>query len=162
MATSTRPPGVSARARVRRTHAERSQSTQQDLIDAAIRVIAERGLANASTFEIAKAAGVTPGALQHHFASKNELILRAALELVRSDDRDGADALPAATLSPRDADEVDGARRGGGNDGARAEGAARQDQFEVAAPKAVKAHGDDWDDDRDDDDDNDDDDDDDD
>lgn len=90
MATSTRPPGVSARARVRRTHAERSQSTQQDLIDAAIRVIAERGLANASTFEIAKAAGVTPGALQHHFASKNELILRAALELVRSDDRDGA------------------------------------------------------------------------
>jgi len=78
---------------------------------------------------------------------------------LKADDRDGADTLPAATLSPRDADEVDGARRGGGNDGARADGAARQDQFEVAAPKAVKAHGDDWDDDRDDDDDNDDDDD---
>lgn len=89
MTTSLRSPTSAAGARVRRTHAERSQATQQDLIDATIRVIAERGLANASTFEIAKAAGVTPGALQHHFASKNELILRAALELVRSDDRHG-------------------------------------------------------------------------
>ncbi len=88
MAASLRPPGIAARTR--RTHAERSQATQQDLIDAAIRVIAERGLASASAFEIAKAAGVTPGALQHHFANKNELILRAALELVRSDDRHGA------------------------------------------------------------------------
>jgi AcrR family transcriptional regulator len=89
MTTSLRSPIRAAGARVRRTHAERSQATQQDLIDATIRIIAERGLANASTFEIAKAAGVTPGALQHHFASKNELILRAALELVRSDDRHG-------------------------------------------------------------------------
>lgn len=88
MATALHSPGIAARSR--RSHAERSQATQQDLIDAAIRVIAERGLAGASAFEIAKAAGVTPGALQHHFPSKNELILRAALELVRSDDRDGA------------------------------------------------------------------------
>jgi AcrR family transcriptional regulator len=103
MATSIRSQGVVTRARVRRSHAERSQSTQQDLIDAAIRVIAERGLANASTFEIAKAAGVTPGAVQHHFASKNELILRAALELVRSDDRDGAVTLwPSPDLPLRE------------------------------------------------------------
>lgn len=90
MTSSLRSATVPARAHVRRSHAERSLATQQDLIDATIRVIAERGLANASTFEIAKAAGVTPGALQHHFANKNELILRAALELVRSDDRHGA------------------------------------------------------------------------
>ena len=89
MPSSRRSPDVPAPARVRRSQAERSQATQQDLIDATIRVIAQRGLANASAFEIAKAAGVTPGALQHHFANKNELILRAALELVRSDDRDG-------------------------------------------------------------------------
>ena len=101
--TSLRPPGVPAHTRVRRSHAERSQATQQDLIDATIRVIAERGLANASTFEIAKAAGVTPGALQHHFANKNELILRAALELVRSDDRDGAVSVwPSVNLPLRD------------------------------------------------------------
>jgi|GEM_PF-207703 AcrR family transcriptional regulator len=102
--TAARPSlAIAARKRVRRSHAERSQATQQDLIDATIRVIAERGLANASTFEIAKAAGVTPGALQHHFASKNDLILRAALELVRSDDRHGtATVWPSPDLPLRE------------------------------------------------------------
>lgn len=103
MTTSPRSPAVPTLARGRRSHAERSQGTQQDLIDATIRVIAERGLANASTFEIAKAAGVTPGALQHHFANKNELILRAALELVRSDDRHGtATVWPSPELALRE------------------------------------------------------------
>ncbi len=74
---------------VRRSHAERSQATQQDLIAATIAVIAERGLENASTIEIARAAGVTPGALQHHFANKKALILRATTELVHSDDLGG-------------------------------------------------------------------------
>lgn len=74
---------------VRRSHAERSQTTQQDLIAATIEVIAERGLENASTIEIAKAAGVTPGAVQHHFENKKALILRATTELVHSDDLGG-------------------------------------------------------------------------
>lgn len=79
----------SAHNPARRSHAERSQSTQQDLIAATIAVIAERGLENASTVEIAKAAGVTPGALQHHFANKKALILRATTDLVHSDDLGG-------------------------------------------------------------------------
>jgi len=74
---------------LRRSHAERSQSTQQDLIAATIEVIAERGLEHASTVEIAKVAGVTAGALQHHFANKKALILRAATDLVHSDDLGG-------------------------------------------------------------------------
>jgi len=89
MTTVARATTARARPAARRTHAERSQATRQDLIAATIRVIEERGLENASTFEISKAAGVTPGALQHHFASKKALILRAATELVHSDDGNG-------------------------------------------------------------------------
>lgn len=89
MTTATRTPVVRARPAARRTHAERSHATRQGLISATIKVIAERGLENASTFEIAKAAGVTQGALQHHFANKKALILRAATELVHADDHNG-------------------------------------------------------------------------
>jgi len=94
---------------VRRSHAERSQTTQQDLIAATIEVIAERGLEHASTFEIAKVAGVTPGALQHHFANKKALILRAATELVHSDDLGGNLAVwpdPALPLRQRAQDAI--------------------------------------------------------
>jgi AcrR family transcriptional regulator len=74
----------------RRSHAERSLVTQLELIAATIRVIEERGLDGASAFEIAKAAGVTPGAIQHHFESKKALVLSAATELVHADDRHGS------------------------------------------------------------------------
>jgi AcrR family transcriptional regulator len=89
MVRAPAPSASPAPRHVRRSHAERSHATQQDLITATIQVIAERGLENASTFEIAKLAGVTPGALQHHFANKKALILRAATELVHSDDLGG-------------------------------------------------------------------------
>ena len=89
MATRPRRSVALARPVQRRSHAERSHATQQDLIAATIRLIAERGLDNASTFEIAKAAGVTQGALQHHFANKKALILRATTQLVHSDDHNG-------------------------------------------------------------------------
>lgn len=94
---------------VRRSHAERSQTTQQDLIAATIEVIAERGLEHASTSEIAKVAGVTPGAVQHHFANKKALILRATTELVHSDDLGGNLAVwpdPALPLRQRAQDAI--------------------------------------------------------
>jgi len=53
---------------------------------------------------------------------------------------------PAAISSPRDADDGDDTRGDKGS-GARLDRDAREDGFRVAAPKAVKAHGDDWDDD---------------
>ena len=81
--------------------------TQQELIAATIRVVAEQGLENASTFEIAKAAGVTPGALQHHFGTKKALILRAATELVHSDDHNGnIDVWPDPDLPLRERAEA--------------------------------------------------------
>lgn len=51
-------------------NAQRSDATRAQLIAATIHVVRAQSFAGASMFEIAKAAGVTPGALQHHFGSK--------------------------------------------------------------------------------------------
>jgi AcrR family transcriptional regulator len=46
-------------------------------LDAAIAALAEEGYANTTTRGIAARAGVTPGALQHHFSTKTELLAEA-------------------------------------------------------------------------------------
>jgi AcrR family transcriptional regulator len=61
----------------RRTQAERREATSTALLDASIECLVEEGYANATTRRIAERAGVTPGALQHHFASKAELLAQA-------------------------------------------------------------------------------------
>jgi len=54
----------------RRTQAERSEATQAALISTARRLFAERGYSGVGTEEIVRAAGVTRGALYHHFDGK--------------------------------------------------------------------------------------------
>jgi len=49
--------------------------TREAILDAALRVIRERGLARATTKEIAKAAGFSEAALYKHFADKSEIFL---------------------------------------------------------------------------------------
>lgn len=61
----------------RRTQAERRAATRMALLDAAMDCLVEEGYANTTTRRIAERAGVTPGALQHHFASKAELLSQA-------------------------------------------------------------------------------------
>lgn len=64
-----------------RTQDERSAETRAKLIDATIESICERGFQNATTAEIAQRAGVSRGALQHHFRNKSDLML-AVLEFI--------------------------------------------------------------------------------
>lgn len=75
---------------IRRTQAERRETTRKELVRATIQVIEERGLEGASIYEIARAAGMTPGAIQHHYASKWALIAEAAAHLVQMDDQYGS------------------------------------------------------------------------
>ncbi|GAO80021.1 TetR/AcrR family transcriptional regulator [Sphingopyxis sp. C-1] len=55
------------------------QSTREKLIDAAFRAVARNGLADTNVKSIAAEAGVNPGLLHYHFASKDALI-EAAIE----------------------------------------------------------------------------------
>ena len=76
--------GSRPRAARRRTQAERSSSTRAALIATARRLFAERGYADVGTEEIVRAAGVTRGALYHHFEGKSGLF-RAVFEQLESE-----------------------------------------------------------------------------
>lgn len=80
----------------RRTQAERSEATQRELISAARRLFAERGYQATSTAELVREAGVTRGALYHHYAGKDALF-RAVFERIEQEIHQRVlDALAAA------------------------------------------------------------------
>ena len=60
-----------------RTHAERSAETRGKIVDAVVDCIAEFGLKKTTTNAIAERAGVTWGALQHHFGDLNGCLIAA-------------------------------------------------------------------------------------
>ena len=67
----------------RKTQEERSTATRDALIRAAIDLIAERGYAATTTNLVADRAGLSRGALQHHFKSRDEMIA-AVMDRLRS------------------------------------------------------------------------------
>jgi AcrR family transcriptional regulator len=69
---------------MRRTQEERRAATRAGLIAAARRLFGERGYAAVSIEEIADAAGVTRGALYHHFEDKRALFRDAFEDVERS------------------------------------------------------------------------------
>jgi AcrR family transcriptional regulator len=86
---------------IKRTQAERTEATRGALVAAARLLFAKRGYAGVGTEEIARAAGVTRGALYHHFGGKRELF-EAVYERIEVElaERIAAGALQANAASP--------------------------------------------------------------
>lgn len=73
--------GVSPAPTKRRSQAERTAETTGAILDATIHLLAERGWAATSTTEVARLAGVSRGALLHHYPNRAELVGAAIEEL---------------------------------------------------------------------------------
>lgn len=80
---------MSGRAAAVGTKAAQAAATREHLIDTAIDVLHARSYHGATVFEVAKAAGVTHGALQHHFGSKAVMMMQVTDAIVRASGADG-------------------------------------------------------------------------
>lgn len=57
---------------------------QQKIVETAIKMFAEKGYANTSTNEIAKAAGVAEGTIFRHYGTKDNLLLSVILPFIKN------------------------------------------------------------------------------
>jgi len=79
---STRP-ADRAPKRERRSHAERTAETRAKILAAVIESIAEVGFQRTTAVEITRRAGVTWGAVQHHFGDKDGMLISVLDESFR-------------------------------------------------------------------------------
>jgi AcrR family transcriptional regulator len=61
--------------RARRSHAERTAETRSKILEATVESITEIGLSRTTAAEITARAGVTWGAVQHHFGDKDGILV---------------------------------------------------------------------------------------
>ena len=73
--------GRRRRSAPRRTQAERRETTRAALVAATVECLVERGWSGTTTAEVQARAGLSRGALTHHFSSKAELLLAAVEDL---------------------------------------------------------------------------------
>lgn len=92
--------------RQRRTQAERSATTRAAVLAATTEALVERGYAGTTTTDVARRAGVSAGALLHHFPTKAELLAAAVEHLF---DQRIAEFRKAMADLPPEARRVDGA-----------------------------------------------------
>ena len=86
----------------RRSNQERSRTTQDKLVAAARRLFEQHGYANTAIDDIARAAGVTRGAIYHHFGGKQPLF-RAVIEDIQDQLADHVDRNAEKYEDPWDA-----------------------------------------------------------
>jgi AcrR family transcriptional regulator len=86
----------------KRTQAERSATTREALMSAARSLFGARGFSEVGTAEVVSAAGVTRGALYHHFADKTELFA-AVFESVEAET---SERIVAAVTSAGSSDPI--------------------------------------------------------
>lgn len=84
------------------TNRERTESTQLALLEAARALFVSKGYGDTSTPEIALAAGITRGALYHHFADKRDLFRQVLAREAMAVAADIEAATPER-LNPREA-----------------------------------------------------------
>ncbi len=72
-----------AKKRQRRTQQERRESTRTALLDATVHCLGRDGYAQTSISAIVEQAGVSRGALLHHYPTKNELVANAIVHFYR-------------------------------------------------------------------------------
>lgn len=77
---------------------DRSRATRQRLLEATVHCLAERGWSAATVSVIADEAGISRGALQHHFPTREVLVV-AALEYVFEERRKQVEQLPPPTAT---------------------------------------------------------------
>jgi AcrR family transcriptional regulator len=68
--------------KIRRTHAERREEAEQSMVEAAVRIVAERGLEYLTLAECGEAAGYSRGLAAHYFGSKDALVTAIATRIV--------------------------------------------------------------------------------
>jgi AcrR family transcriptional regulator len=70
--------------RRRRTHAERREEAPKRILNAAARIVAEKGLDDITLAEAGVAAGYSRGLPAHYFGSKDDLLAALAIHIVES------------------------------------------------------------------------------
>jgi AcrR family transcriptional regulator len=90
----------------RRTQTERRAHTRQALLDATFTSLVERGYAATSTNDIIKRAGVSRGALLHHFASKADLMGSAVEDVFDRCEREFREGFAALPVEERTLDRA--------------------------------------------------------
>ena len=79
---------MSVPARAPRTQAQRRDEMRKALLDAAVASLVELGFARTTTLEVQRRAGVSRGALLHHFPSKAQLLVATIAHLAEMRGRD--------------------------------------------------------------------------
>jgi AcrR family transcriptional regulator len=86
--------------KLRRSNKERTAEMRGRLIDAAIDTLCRVGYSATTTFEVAKVAGVSKGAMLHHFPTQVDLMLATAQFIVESRQRARRELLFSGTIEP--------------------------------------------------------------